>query len=136
MSNDSADASVTGNTCNNNNYGIYVNGPNSCTAGNVCNNNKTAGISSNSNNATITGNTCKDNGIGISLMGGSRNTVTGNTCIRGEGAPDDYSSGQYTILISSFSSATSDSLFVGNNIMGKNYADGGTNNTWANNKFE
>jgi parallel beta-helix repeat protein len=60
----SNDNTVTGNTCQENNYyGIYL------------------GNSSNSsNNNTVTGNTCQGNDLGIFLDGSSNNTVTGNTC--------------------------------------------------------
>ena len=148
---------ITGNTCNNNNIGIYLSGSNSNTiTGNTCNNNKDSGIYLFGSNNTITGNTCNNNfsiGIylfgssnntitgntcnnnndsGIYLSGSNSNTITGNTCIRGTGTSSDYTSSQYTIRANSKASSN---LIVGNNIMGKNYVDSGTNNTWANNKY-
>ena len=149
---------ITGNTCNNNNIGISLTGnDNNTITGNTCNNNNNAGISlSSSNNHTITGNTCNNNNIGINLTGNSSNdtitgntcnnndtgiymlngnndTITGNTCIRGNSFPSNYTSSQYTIQIAS---GSENNLIVGNNIMGKNYVDSGTNNTFANNKYQ
>jgi parallel beta-helix repeat protein len=74
---------VTGNTCNNNSYGIhlFLSSDNTVT-GNTCNNNSTNGIylSSSSNNNTITGNTCNNSNRGVYLNSSSNNAVTGNTC--------------------------------------------------------
>ena len=128
---------VAGNTCNNNSVGIDVGGSdNNTVAGNTCNNNDAGGIYiNNSNTNTVTGNTCNNNNIGIYLLGSTSsdaNTVTGNTCIRESGNSSSYTSSQYTIQIAS---GSQNNLIVGNNIMGKNYVDSGTNNTWANNKY-
>lgn len=85
----------------------------------------------------VSGNICIDNTIGIRLYNGSdNNTVTDNICVRGSGQPGDYTSDQYTIYVAPGGTVPKNNLFVGNNIMGKNYVDNGTNNTWANNKFE
>ena len=151
---------VTGNTSNNNNHGIYLySSSNNTITGNTCNNNNSRGIflasSSNnntvtgntynnnnnhgiyvatSNNNTVTGNTCNNNfNSGICLYSSSNNTVTGNTCIRGTGQSSDYTLSQHTINVANATS--SKNLIVGNNIMGKNYANAGTDNTWANNKY-
>jgi len=75
---------ITGNTCNNNDYGIYLSSSsNNTVTGNTCNNNNNGGIylySSSSDN-TVTGNTCNNNNYGIYLSSSSSdNTVTGNTC--------------------------------------------------------
>ena len=81
----SSDNTVTGITCNNNNYGIYLDESNNdnTVTGNTCNNNGDNGIClySSNNNNTITGNTCNNNGSGICLYSSNNdNTVTGNTC--------------------------------------------------------
>ena len=79
-----SDNTVTGNTCNNNNYGIYLDiGDYNTVTGNTCNNNNDYGIylSFNSDNNTVTGNTCNNNNdYGIYLNNSDNNTVTGNTC--------------------------------------------------------
>ena len=130
---------VTGNTCNNNNYhGIYLSNSssNNTVTGNTCNNNNNYGIriSNNSNNNTVTGNTCNNNTCGIYLASNSNNTVTGNTCIRGTGQASDYTSSQYTIWLSG--TGNNYNLIACNNIMGKNYtSEGGTSNTFVNNKY-
>ena len=133
----SSNNTITGNTCNANNiYGVYLySSSNNTITGNACNVNESDGVYlySSSNN-TITGNICNNNTVaGVRLISSSNNTVTGNTCICGTGQTSDYTYSQYTIYASSDSP---NNLIVGNNIMGKNYVDSGTNNTWANNKFE
>ena len=127
---------IAGNVCNNSNTGIALSASDSSTiTGNICNNNDYAGINlSRFESSTITGNTCNNSNTGIRLYSSYNNTITGNTCIRGTGQPSDYTSSQYTIYITN--AASSKNLIVGNNIMGKNYVDKGTDNTWANNKFE
>ena len=134
IDNNSTNNTITGNTCNNNvNYGIYLvsNSTNNTITGNTCNNNDIGiAIDNNSTNNTITGNTCNNNLTGI-YISGYNNTITGNTCIRGTGSSDDYATSQYTIQCYG-----SNNLITGNNIMGKNYVDNGTGNTWANNKYE
>jgi parallel beta-helix repeat protein len=79
----SSNNTVTGNTCNNNSYGIRLESSsnNNTVTGNICNNNEYGirlGSSSSSN--TFTGNTCNSNNYGIYLGSSSNNTVTGNTC--------------------------------------------------------
>jgi parallel beta-helix repeat protein len=75
---------VTGNTCNNNdNYGISLtSSSNNTVTGNICYNNNNSGIylSSSSDNNAVTGNTCNNNDFGIYLESSNNNTVTGNTC--------------------------------------------------------
>ena len=122
---------ITGNTCNNNSNGIFSDSGNNTITGNTCNNNSDGIRLFHSDKNTVTGNTCNNNNTGISLFSSDNNTVTGNTCIRGTGQASDYTSSQRTIYVDS----ASKNLIVGNNIMGKNYEDGGTNNTWANNKY-
>lgn len=84
-------------------------------------------------NGGICGNTIVNNATGISISGSTSElvSVTGNVIFRGTGQPSDYTSEQHTI-----ESGCNNSIFTGNNIMGKNYVDNGNNNTWANNKFE
>ena len=72
-----------------------------------------------------------NNSYGIYVSGGSNNTVTGNTCLRGTGTTSDYTSSQYTIKISG-----KNSLVANNNCMGKAPVDSGTGNTLVNNKYE
>src|SRR5690606_25778660 len=112
----SSNNTITGNTCNNNNYnGI--------------------GLSSSSNNNIITGNTCNNNySNGIELYSSSNNTITGNTCIRGTGQPSDYTSSEYTIRLAG--SDNNYNLISSNNCMGKDVViEGGTGNTSVNNKY-
>lgn len=86
----------------------------------------------NSASNTITGNTCNNNNNnGIYLDSSNiNNTITGNTCIRRTGTSADYTSDQNTISVTG-----NNNLIVGNNIMGKNYTNSGTGNTFANNKY-
>ena len=133
----SSNNTITGNTCNNNYNGIelYSSSNNNTITGNTCNNNNNYGIylASSSDN-TITGNTCNNNNNGIYLYSSSNNTITGNTCIRGEGTSSDYASAQYTIRL--YSTNNNYNLISSNNIMGKNYVSGGgTGNTFVNNKY-
>lgn len=125
---------VTGNSCYNNNVGCSGGRGSNVITGNCFSNNGYAGIemSTNINNSTIAGNTLCNNRYGIYVTG-TNNSITGNTCIRGTGTSSDYSSNQYPIYSGSLSK---NNLIVGNNIMGKNYVDSGTNNTWANNKYQ
>lgn len=125
---------ISGNVCNGNTgYGIlnYLSSNNSET-GNTCDNNNYYAIYLNngSNNNTVSGNTCNNNRCGIYLWSSDNNTVAGNTCIRGNGTSSDYASTQDTIYVGG-----NNNLIVGNNIMGKNYTNSGTGNTFANNKY-
>lgn len=124
---------VSNNICNNNSSeGIQISGDNNTIIGNTCNNNDKGIFIDKGNNNTIAGNTCNNNDTGIYLFFlSSNNTIIGNTCIRGTGQPSDYSSSQHTIQIYS----GENNLITGNVIMGKNYTDNGSNNTWANNKY-
>ena len=137
LSSSSSNNTITGNTCNNNNYnGIYLSrsSSNNTITGNTCNNNYNGIYLSRSSNNTITGNTCNNNNYGIYLFSSSNNTITGNTCIRGEGTSSDYTSSQYTIRL--YNTDNNYNLISSNNIMGKNYtSDGGTGNTFVNNKY-
>ena len=102
--------------------------------GNYSSNNTFYGILVNGANNVIANNVCHDNGrIGISLTSGSnRNTVIGNTCIRGTGSTNDYASNQYTIEVNG-----NYNLISSNNCMGKAVViSGGTGNTEVNNKWE
>ena len=131
----SSNNTITGNTCNNNSYGIYLHSSNNNTvASNTCNNNSSSIYLSKSSNNTITGNTCNNNDYGIYLYSSNNNTVAGNTCIRGGGTSSDYKSSQYTIRL--YGADNNYNLISSNNIMGKNYvSDGGTGNTFVNNKY-
>ena len=61
--------------------------------------------------------------------------VTGNTCIRGIGTPEDYTADQYTIFLSG--TDNNYNLIVANNCMGKApVVQGGTGNTVFNNKWD
>ena len=125
------------NTClNNSAYGIYMaGGANNVINGNMCNNNNNNGIGvRSSNNNNITGNTCANNRVGIGLYNSNNNNITGNTCIRGTGQSSDYASFDYTIYFEGTSNNYN--LVSSNNIMGKNYvSEGGTSNTFVNNKY-
>ena len=75
-----------------------------------------------------------NNNNGIYLSNSNNNTITGNTCIRGKGQTSDYTSRQYTIYLSGIYNDYN--LISSNNIMGKTYiSDGGTSNTFVNNKY-
>lgn len=130
-------ATITGNTCNDNTYGIILEktatSANKCTVtGNTCNTN-TYGIKLSISSSTVAGNTCTGNNYGIILDGSAKNnTVTGNTITRGEGLESDYESSHQTIYAKS---NTSNNLVLGNNIMGKDCLDAGSNNTLAYNKY-
>lgn len=131
----SADNTITGNICNECSYGISINhdAKSNTITGNICSN-KGYGIFlvDNAINNTIAGNTCSNNITGICINNSSpnNNTIIGNICIRGTGTESDYTSSQYTIYI-----AGNNNLIVGNNIMGKNYTNSGTGNTFADNKY-
>ena len=137
LDNNSTNNTITGNTCINNNTGISISGYNNTITGNTCNSdigtiNNNTGISISGYNNTIAGNTCNNNLSGIQAeLDSDNNTIAGNTCIRGTGTAEDYLSIQYTIRCGG-----KNNLITGNNIMGKNYVDTGTGNTWANNKYE
>jgi parallel beta-helix repeat protein len=76
---------VTGNTCNNNTYGIYLEfSSNNTIIGNTCNNNTYGIYLGESSDNTIIGNTCNNNTYGIYLGESSDNAVTGNTCSNNE----------------------------------------------------
>ena len=77
----SSSNTVTGNTCDNNNNGVFLSGSSSNTVtGNTCDNNSNGVFLSGSSNNTVTGNTCNNNNNGVFLADSSSNTVTGNTC--------------------------------------------------------
>lgn len=124
-----------GNMINNSGlFGLEVHGNNNVIMGNYSSNNTFYGILVNGANNVIANNVCHDNGrIGISLTSGSnRNTVIGNTCIRGTGSTNDYASNQYTIEVNG-----NYNLISSNNCMGKAVViSGGTGNTEVNNKWE
>ena len=147
--------SATGNCCTYNATGIFITSDNCVASSNVCCNNSNIGIELSSGGGdTISDNTCNNNDIGI-YVGGRDNVVTGNSCadnncgirinisvggaisgnscMRGTGTSSDYSSSQYTIQTEK---SSKNLIVVGNNIMGKNYVDSGTNNTFANNKYQ
>lgn len=65
-------------------------------------------------------------------IGATLCTIFGNNVYLGTGQSSDYTSSQNTIFTNN---SSSNNLIIGNNIMGKNYVDNGTNNTWANNKY-
>ena len=84
LASSSRDNAVTGNTCNNNNSGIYLYSYSSDNAvtGNTCNNNNNGiYLASSSRDNAVTGNACNNNSSGIYLRSlSNNNTVTGNTC--------------------------------------------------------
>lgn len=127
---------ITGNTCcGNRGTGISLRGAGNTVTGNSCASNGVEGIliDTSSSKNTLMGNTCVDNSVGICLKGSSKNSVTGNTCIRGGGDVSDYTSEQYTIYLTGTSNRN---LVSSNIILGKDYTnDGGTSNTFVNNKY-
>jgi len=106
---------ISGNTCNGNLRGIYI--------GESGNSIKTTFIK-------IVANTCNENAYGI-YVDSSMNTVIDNTCIRGMGREEDYTSAHETLEV--FGKKN----FVANNyIMGKNYKNyGDATNMFVNNKY-
>jgi len=125
--------SIIGNICKGSGYGISLN--NDCEAvviGNICNENETGIDLSGPSSPVVVGNMCKDNSeAGIYMSFCNQSLVIGNVCIRGEGTQSDYTSAQNTIYVHG-----NNNLIVGNNIMGKNYTNSGTGNTFANNKYQ
>ena len=80
----------------------------------------------------VSGNSFIDCGTAIHLdSGGKQSVITGNMCVRGNGIASDYASGQYTIRV-----LGDNNLIAGNLILGKNYTDSGTGNTFADNKYQ
>lgn len=123
---------IAGNTVNDNETGIsFGSGSNNVITGNTCDGNSNRGIYLNAgaNNNAITGNIFNNNGTGI-LIYSKNNTISGNTIIRNNGATSDYTTSQNTIDVRG-----NNNLIVGNNIMGKNYTNSGTGNTFADNKY-
>lgn len=126
---------ITGNNCYSCGIGISLSGSAANTvSGNVCNECSSSGIRYFGWDCSITGNVCHDCTNGLNIQNGARGVITGNTFKRGKGGTSDYTSSQYTIIISS---AGSDyNLIANNNILGKNYvANYGTGNTFVNNKY-
>jgi parallel beta-helix repeat protein len=135
----SSNNTVTNNTCTNNNnkYGIHLKSSESNTVtGNTCNDNVRGIYLYRSSNNTVTNNTCTNNSSsGIYLSSSSNNTITGNTCTRGTGTPEDYTTDQYTILLSG--TGNNYNLISFNNCMGKAVViEGGTDNSAWGNEFD
>ncbi len=115
----SSSNTVTSNTCNDNNYGVYLRSSNNNTVtGNTCNNNNQYGIylASSSSSNTVISNTCNDNNCGI--YSSDNNTVTGNTC----------KNNQYGIYLSASSNNTVTGNTYNNNNCGI-YLSASSNNT-------
>lgn len=133
----SCNTTIIGNTCCDNHIGVSVMGSkNNVLGNNIIHNNSRYGIYIYIGSGhTITGNTCTDNSEGVYLGGGStKNTIVGNTIMRGSGLSTDYASTQYTIYI--FGSEDNNNLIAYNNLFGKNYiSHGGTGNTFTGNKY-
>lgn len=136
--NNSANNTVTGNISNRNKYGIYTSGDNNVITCNICNNNSYGiYIPKSARKSTISVNICNENAYGIYLNNATNNVINGNTCIRGNGTKDDYSTSNFTIYVTTTISVSSGgNLITCNNIMGKNFTLSGAGNTFANNKFE
>lgn len=118
--------------------GIAVCGSkNNIVLGNYCHNNE-SGISVHINSSTnirpaynlICNNQCTDNIRGISQTSADKTVISNNICYRGNGTSSDYTLSQYTIVVDG-----SNNLITDNLIMGKNYYNTGTNNTFVNNKY-
>lgn len=102
---------------------------NNTVSNNYCRENNN-GIDMSGRLCTITNNICADNTTGINVNTTS-SLIEGNICYRGTGTTSDYTSSQYTIKVGSGSNN-----IISNSIMGKNYVNnGGTTNTFANNKY-
>jgi parallel beta-helix repeat protein len=112
----SSNNTVTGNTCNNSSYGIYLSSSsNNTVTGNTCNNNSYGiRLDSSSSNNTVTGNTCNNNSsYGISLSSSSNNTVTGNTCNNSSYGISLYSSSDNTVTGNTCNNNSSDGIYLG-----------------------
>lgn len=110
----------------------------SCINGNIIHHGgevSTAIAAVNSDSLIITENVCKDLSGGITFESTCNSMILGNICGRGTGLADDY--GEYDNTIWLFGAKNDNNLIAENNILGKNYTvDGGTGNTFINNKFE
>lgn len=131
---------ISNNTCiNNSDSGIYMTANNTKTvlyniiSENNCVENDVGITLRRVIEGLVTCNMVKENMTGISIEVSDNCVVASNIAIRGNGTPSEYSSDQYTIIADKNSA---NNLIVGNSIMGKNYVDSGTNNTWANNKYQ
>lgn len=72
---------------------------------------------------------------GIYFTGSSRNLVVGNSAYVGAGTPGDYTDTEFTIKLAG--TQNNNNFIIGNLIPGKNYiSEGGTGNTFVNNKYE
>ena len=117
-----------------NSIGAYITGEFITFLGNVINGGFYRGIDFISKFCSISNNIVYNFSMyGIFSNNGVGNTVSDNTVLRGTGNPSDYTDSQCTIEVISTASSN---LLVGNNILGKNYVDSGTGNTWANNKYQ
>lgn len=119
--------------------GLYLNGASQAVAvGNVVMGSARQSTWFNASNSVLSNNVFYGfNTYGIlSNNGTHRSVIANNTVIKGNGSPSDYASGEYPIYFTGGSNGVTFNIIAGNNIMGKNYVDSGTGNTWANNKFE
>ena len=122
---------IEGNICiGNGRYGIQVPGDNIIVSGNICNNNQHGIYFNTSNHSIAIGNSCYNN----SVYGIYFNTnvfysnVSSNVIFK-----SSYASTEYPIYVAGNNNTSN--LFSSNQIYGKNYYDGGSNNTWVNNKY-
>lgn len=82
----------------------------------------------------VQGNTMKDCGTGIHMQNATATNVCNNSVFRGTGISSDYTASQYTIRL--YDTGNTKNLVSNNLILGKNYvSDGGTGNTFVNNKY-
>jgi parallel beta-helix repeat protein len=95
----SSNNTVTGNTCNDNGYGIRLDSSSNrnIVTDNIYNSNSHGIHLYSSSNNTVTGNTCNNNDYSIRLYSSSDNTVTGNTCNNNNYGIRIYSSSNNTI---------------------------------------
>lgn len=131
---------VANNICNENGlYGIDISSSyDSMVTGNTVKNNSFHGIVlTAAKNNIIANNVCYDNNrTAIALSSNcERNTVIGNTCIRGAGSMNDYATNQDTITVGTYNNHYN--LISSNYCLGKAVViNGGTSNTEINNKYE
>lgn len=119
----------------NNQTGIYVT---TFSQNNIINSNCVESSSSNGiyiagNQNVISGNYSHDSGANGINISAKANIISNNSVFCGNGEPSSYTESQNTIISNGIGSSN---LIERNIILGKNYVDNGTNNTWANNKFE
>ncbi len=122
---------VTRINCHHLAQGIRCIGRKNIVISNICHNNGT-GIRSEAYDSSFSANVCHDNDIGIDIFG-TNSMFSGNNCFRGNGLSGDYTDSQHTIKANNKSLCN---YIVANICMGKQTTNGGSKNTFTNNKYQ